>query len=576
MADYAIHDTTLIAQADIIRKKFGTSDSQDPAEYADKMNLMGVLEEKAATAASICSFSDGSDDVPMSSVVAHIAPSLTGKNAVNMKQAKKNLLPIIVDYPNFESEKNSMTCTLLPNGKLKFNGTTTASTDFTFYPASTPNAPHLYVPNGEYTFSNIGSNDIKMVVSGGSNNGFPYREIVNTSYTGNVTDDTKPFNYVVFRIASGVTLSNVVIEPMLEVGSSASSYEPYAEPTTYTANLGRTVYGADADLVSGQGKETYGYIVFDGSSDENWGGYSAYNGYYIDISDMKSGTRQDGVCNQLACSKSTTQGQTNAFWLGAGNKRLYVIGVYDSMGSTLEAFKAYLAENPLILVYPLATETDFTFDGQEIPSLLGVNNLWHEDGNTEAVYRSSGTVTPVPIQPVLVSKTITENGVYLAEDDDADGYDEVTVAVQSATCERLMYARCVNNDQEEIPAISNIDQGTNYSTYLSYDSTTKKFTVLQNFTGVVIAWVYAYRAYEASRPDGSFYVNSTQMLSYTATGNAAGSTGGRSGIFNFKQGDTFWMYTPTRRGYPQQNCKVYRVSDLNDNVFTFADEEETE
>ena len=62
--------------------------------------------------------------------------------------------------------------------------------------------------------------------------------------------------------------------------------------------------------------------------------------------------------------------------------------------------------------------------------MLGVNNLWHDAGNTEAVYRSSGTVTPVPIQPVLISKTITENGTYSAEDDDADGYDEVTVNVE--------------------------------------------------------------------------------------------------------------------------------------------------
>lgn len=177
----------------------------------------------------------------------------------------------------------------------------------------------------------------------------------------------------------------------------------------------------------------------------------------------------------------------------------------------------------------------------------------------------------------LITKSITQNGTYNAQDDGADGYSSVTVSVSGGgggSCERLMYARCVNNDQVEIPTISNIDQGANYSSYLSYDSSTKKFTVLQNFTGVVIAWVYTYQTYESNRSDGSFYVNSEQMLSYTATGNSAGSTGGRSGIYNFKQGDTFYVYTPTRHGYPQQNCKIYRVSDLNDNVFAFADEEE--
>lgn len=158
----------------------------------------------------------------------------------------------------------------------------------------------------------------------------------------------------------------------------------------YNANLGRTIYGGTADIVNGQGTDGYGYIVFDGSNDENWGGYSAYNGYYIGISDMKSGTRQDGVCNQLTCSKSTAQGQTNAFWLGVGNARFYVIGVYDSMGNTLEAFRAYLAENPLILVYPLANSTDFAFTPIDpIPETEnGVNNFWSDEGDSSVVYRA--------------------------------------------------------------------------------------------------------------------------------------------------------------------------------------------
>lgn len=154
----------------------------------------------------------------------------------------------------------------------------------------------------------------------------------------------------------------------------------------YTVSLGRTIHGGSVDIVNGTGVDGYGYIVFDGSSDENWGGYSAYNGYYIGISDMKSGTRQDGVCNQLTCSQSTAQGQIDAFWLGVGNSRLYVIGVYDTMGSTIEAFRAYLSENPLILVYPIATPTDFTFSPVEINSRLGNNTMW-SDGDMSVTYR---------------------------------------------------------------------------------------------------------------------------------------------------------------------------------------------
>ena len=247
------------------------------------------------------------------------------------------------------------------------------------------------------------------------------------SYSGTYSANravTSPSDAVYFRLAIIATEPTDV--GMNYPSTDTSAQTPKAQ-TTYTANLGRTVYGADVDLVSGQGKETYGYIVFDGSDDETWYDYANYEGYSINIATMKVGNRQDGVCNQLTKSTSSSQGQSNVFWLGVNTSRFYVIGVYQSMGNTLEAFKAYLAENPLILVYPLATETDFTFDGQEIPSLLGVNNLWHDAGETEAVYRSSGTITE--IQPVLTSKTITENGTYSAAADNADGYDSVSVAV---------------------------------------------------------------------------------------------------------------------------------------------------
>lgn len=46
-----------------------------------------------------------------------------------------------------------------------------------------------------------------------------------------------------------------------------------------------------------------------------------------------------------------------------------------------------------------------------------------------AVGFSQFTVEPVTPPPVLIDKTITENGIYKAEDDSADGFDEVTVNV---------------------------------------------------------------------------------------------------------------------------------------------------
>ena len=140
-------------------------------------------------------------------------------------------------------------------------------------------------------------------------------------------------------------------------------------------------------------------------------------------------------------------------------------------------------------------------------------------------------------------------------------------------CERLFYLRCYNNDYNEIPQASSWNKGDNFDNYVSYDSSTRKFTVLQDFTGLIVAWVYTYQTYESSRSDGAFYINGKQIGQYEATANAAGSKGGSYFTYPFKTGDTFWPYTPTRDGYPQQNLKVYIVSDQDDGVWSFTDEE---
>lgn len=91
MADYAIHEETLRDIAGIIRKKDGTQAGIDPATYADRINLMGMLEEKTASGA-IATFDDGADDVPIKSLVANLPASLTPYEEVKITHTGKNML----------------------------------------------------------------------------------------------------------------------------------------------------------------------------------------------------------------------------------------------------------------------------------------------------------------------------------------------------------------------------------------------------------------------------------------------------------------------------------------------------
>ena len=127
---------------------------------------------------------------------------------------------------------------------------------------------------------------------------------------------------------------------------------------------------------------THALATFTGADTEDWVDYSvSYEGYSIPISDMKSGARQDGISNMLKDSKTSATGQVNSMWLGANNSRIYVIGVYDSMGSTLSDFKTYLSTNNLKIVYPLATPVEYTFTSDQVQTALGTNRVWIDCGD---------------------------------------------------------------------------------------------------------------------------------------------------------------------------------------------------
>ena len=68
--------------------------------------------------------------------------------------------------------------------------------------------------------------------------------------------------------------------------------------------------------------------------------------------------------------------------LASGTRRFIVC---DKRFTSAEALKTAL--NGKMLAYPLATPTEYTFTGQPIRSLLGVNNVWTEVGDTKVTYQ---------------------------------------------------------------------------------------------------------------------------------------------------------------------------------------------
>lgn len=133
-----------------------------------------------------------------------------------------------------------------------------------------------------------------------------------------------------------------------------------------------------------------------------------------------------------------------------------------------------------------------------------------------------------------------------------------------ASIERLCYINYVGNDDEEIPTINPIDTtyDSDYSEFLSYDSITKKFTVLKAFDALFVPWVYQYTEASSTRSRGQLFVNNTQLVDFQCGNTYEGTTAGKACGASLQAGDTFYSYTPSSDGYPQQRLKVYKVDGL--------------
>lgn len=348
-------------------------------------NLVGAINELAdgggggsadiisEASGAIVTFNDGGDNIPVKSLVTEIVAtqsgtgtpspsnvrSISGFNAVALSVTGKNL---------FNKALPLGTGNITDDGSIGTASGYKHTVDY--YPV---------LPNTEYTTSGqiATGNTRNAIACYDADKNFLVRLMPDSSggWTFTTTATTA---FIRMNLAGG---SMDVDTVQLEQGDTATTYEPFG--TTHTITLPETIYDGEADVANGTGVIEYGFVEFDGSSDEDWSYASGNKWATITISDMMSGANQDGITNWL--SQSTTYG-TFGFALGRNNNNFYAYQIPDISGVTdLASWKTYLSNNPLQVVYPLATPTAFTFTGENIPTLSGVNNVYADCGDIQSL-----------------------------------------------------------------------------------------------------------------------------------------------------------------------------------------------
>ena len=218
-----------------------------------------------------------------------------------------------------------------------------------------------------------------------ANKNFISRNATTQSSVTKLSISRKPPENAKYFRATLRTYGNTDIQVEITETTTATDYEPY-NGTTALINLGGTYYGGYIDAVTGKITLTRGSKTFLGGSDEDWSNYAVGNGYYINIPEMKSGNNLPSMSNSFPQYSGVND---LGLRYGFNNSYAYCYQANTITGvSDLTSWKAWLANNPLVMVYELATPiVVYASNTAEIPTIVGDNQVFADTGDVAVEYK---------------------------------------------------------------------------------------------------------------------------------------------------------------------------------------------
>lgn len=361
--------------------------------------LQNVIYDTASGA--VATFSDGAHGLPCKSVVAQIVPvqsgsgdpspdnvrPISGWDAVRVEHAGKNLAnPSIfsVDKPSWSTSTHWLGLTANADGTFTLTrpigwggngfvyigtykaGTYTISYDLLDTAGVTCGASFFAVST--LTWQRIAGGSAHSLTAVGR-----YRLSVELSETAVLMLAVGPFTTNGAEVVSG--------NYQVELGSTPTPYEPYTG-TTYPVTLPQTVYGGQVDVVSGEGKVTYGMVDL---GTLTWTYDSTRAAFNALINPMKNNGAL--VCSAYKWNSTPSIGAPALNDMEISASPFYTahgIMVKDHNYSDSASFAT--AVSGVMLVYERTTPTDFSVTPQEVSTLYGSNMVYADSGDVAVEY----------------------------------------------------------------------------------------------------------------------------------------------------------------------------------------------
>lgn len=411
------------------------ADAKATGDMARKF-LEALMTETVGPAA-IVTTDDAAGGLPLKKLTANIEPTqsgtgdpspdnvrpISGYDSLTVTRTGKNLLT-----NNMQSvTKNGITMTRNTDGSFTFNGTATASIGFYISAANSSTQTVLPIKPGTYTLSGG--------ASGGTGTTFRLAVYiyVNGTYTRAYSDFGSSRTFTIsedengyiplINIYNGTTVSNLTFKPQLEIGDTATEYEPYngaTYPITFPTAAG-TVYGGTLTVNSdGSGTLTIDKAMqaLDGDSNVGKSSRTSVDEYLLRVSGDKigiGGTYYDA--EHIICSHAVniSADDPNVIHTRQTGSQPRIVFPLTYGMSDLTAFKTWLAEQrtngtPLQFCYMLATPTTYALSAVQVAELLqGVNNLWTDAAGTLSAEYYANTALYVEKKIAELQALILEN-----------------------------------------------------------------------------------------------------------------------------------------------------------------------
>lgn len=209
---------------------------------------------------------------------------------------------------------------------------------------------------------------------------------------------------------------DIITTAQLEIGSSATSYEPY-NGTTYTTDLNGTRYGGTLDVVSGVLTVTHKYVDL---STLTWT-TAANSRWACVVSDIKPPA-------SLAVATDAISSHFSAYSADVLYAQTSLIGMAVHTNKTVLVRNGSTTDTPVgDFVYELATPTTVQLTAQEVELLVGLNQIWANSGDVTVEY---GTDPNVVVNPTLFeARPMLE----------VEGYGEIDVNGEAITLRNVPY-----------------------------------------------------------------------------------------------------------------------------------------